>query len=173
MATNLQFIKEFEITGGLVQTLDCDNIFSDSYDVYFFTVSLKESSPGNDQWIRMRLIDNSGSVISDSEYDYAQLTMPSNSSFYDTARGAGQDNLTYAGIGYADDTGNSSSMYVYNPYDSSSYTFLTAQASTTVTNIGYGTKGIGVHKSAETIRGLRFYTTTYWGSGKVSVYGVK
>ena len=110
MSTNLQFIKQFEITGGLVQTLDCDNIFSDSYDVYFFTVSLKESSPGNDQWIRMRLIDNSGSVISDSEYDYAQLTMPSNSSFYDTARGAGQDNLTYAGIGYADDTGNSSSM---------------------------------------------------------------
>jgi len=171
MATNLQFIQQFEITG-TVQTLDCDNIFSTNYDVYFFSYELKESSSGNDQWIRMRLIDNSGSVISDSEYDYAQLVLPSNATYYQTV-GVAQDNWTYAGVGYSDDTGNAGSIYIYSPNDSGSYTYLTTQASSTVTNIAYGTKGIGVHKVAETIRGLRFYTTTYWGSGTVSVYGVK
>lgn len=172
MATNLQFIQKFEVTG-TVQTLDCDNVFTDKYDVYFFKVALKESSSGNDQWIRIRLIDNSGSVISDSEYDYAQLVMPSNTSFYDTNRATGQDVILYSGIGYTDDTGNGGSLYVYNPNDSSSYTFFQAQAGSTVGNVLYGTKGIAVHKSAETIRGIRFLSTAYWGSGTVSVYGVK
>ena len=172
MATNLEFIQEFEVTG-TVQTLDCDNIFSDRYDVYYLTVALKESSAGNDQWIRIRLIDNAGSVISDLEYDYAQLTMPSNSAFFDTTRGTSQAQILYGGIGYSDDTGNGGSLYVYNPYNSSSYTFLQAQAGSTVGNVLYGTKGISVHKSAETIRGIRLLTTAFWGSGKVSVYGVK
>ena len=172
MSTNLQFIKEFEITGTLVQNFDCDNIFSSDYDAYFFTYELKESSSGNDQWVRMRLIDSSGSVISDSEYDYAQLVLPSNATYYQTV-GVAQDNWTYAGVGYSDDTGNAGSIYIYSPNDSGSYTYLTTQASSTVGNTLYGTKGIGVHKAAETIRGLRFYTTTYWNSGSVSVYGVK
>ena len=172
MATNLEFIQEFEVTG-TVQTLDCDNIFSDRYDVYYLTVALKESSAGNDQWIRIRLIDNAGSVISDLEYDYAQLTMPSNSAFFDTTRGTSQAQILYGGIGYSDDTGNGGSLYVHNPYNSSSFTFLQAQAGSTVGNVLYGTKGISVHKSAETIRGIRLLTTAFWGSGKVSVYGVK
>jgi len=172
MATNLEFINSFEVSG-TVQLLDCDNIFSDTYDVYYFDVALKESSAGNDQWIRIRLIDNAGSVISDLEYDYAQLTMPSNSAFFDTTRGTSQAQILYGGIGYSDDTGNGGSLYVYNPYNSSSYTFLQAQAGSTVGNVLYGTKGISVHKSAETIRGIRFLTTAFWGSGKVSVYGVK
>jgi hypothetical protein len=172
MATNLEFINSFEVSG-TVQLLDCDNIFSDKYDVYYLTVALKESSAGNEQWIRIRLIDNSGSVISDSEYDYAQLTMPGNSAYYDTGRATGQAQILYSGIGYTDDTGNGGGLYVYNPNDSSSYTFLQAQAGSTVGNVLYGTKGISVHKSTETIRGIRFLTTAYWGSGKVSVYGVK
>jgi len=172
MSTNLEFIQEFEVTG-TVQTLDCDNVFTDKYDVYYLTVALKESSAGNAQWIRMRLIDNSGSVITASEYDYAQLVMPSNSGFYDTNRASGQNVILYGGIGYTDDTGNGGSLYVYNPNDSSSYTFLQAQAGSTVGNVLYGTKGISVHKSTETIRGIRFLTSAYWGSGTVSVYGVK
>ena len=171
MATNLEFINSFEVTG-TVQSLDCDNIFSDKYDVYYLTVALKESSAGNDQWIRMRLIDNSGSVITASEYAYAQLNLISNTSFNES-RSGGTTAILYGGIGYSDDTGNGGSLYVYNPNDSSSYTFLQAQSGSTVGGTLYGGKGISVHKSAETIRGINFHTTAYWGSGKISVYGVK
>jgi len=171
MATNLQFIQEFEVTG-TVQSLDCDNVFTDKYDVYFLKVALKESSAGNDQWIRMRLIDNSGSVITASEYDYAQLTLIASSSFSEL-KGTGQAQILYGGIGYSDDTGNGGGLYVYNPNDSSSYTFLQAQSGSTVGGTLYGGKGISVHKSAETIRGINFHTTAFWGSGTVSVYGVK
>ena len=112
MATNLEFIQEFEVTG-TVQSLDCDNIFSDKYDVYYLTVALKESSAGNDQWIRMRLIDNSGSVITASEYAYAQLNLISNTSFNES-RSGGTTAILYGGIGYSDDTGNGGSLYVYS-----------------------------------------------------------
>ncbi len=171
MATNLEFITSFEVTG-TVQSLDCDNIFSDEYDVYYLTVALKESSSGNDQWIRMRLIDNAGSVITATEYAYAQLNLIANTSFNE-GRSGGANAILYGGIGYSDDTGNSAGLYVYNPNDSSSYTFLQAQSGSTVGGTLYGGKGISVHKSAETIRGINFHTTAYWGSGTVSVYGVK
>lgn len=171
MAGNLEFINSFEVTS-TVQSLDCDNVFSADYDVYYLTVALKESSAGNDQWIRIRLIDNAGSVITASEYDYAQLVMPANASFYDTNRATGQAQILYGGIGYTDDTGNGGGLYVYNPNDSSSYTFLQAAAGSTIGNVLLGTKGISVHKSAETIRGINFHTTAFWGSGTVRVYGL-
>ena len=38
MASNLEFIGKFEVTG-TVQTLDCDNVFSDAYKSYFIKVS--------------------------------------------------------------------------------------------------------------------------------------
>ena len=171
MATNLQFIQKFEVTG-TVQTLDCDNVFTDKYDLYYLKVALKESSAGNDQWIRIRLIDNTGTVITASEYDYAQLNLISNSSFVES-RATGQAQILYGGVGYTDDTGNGAGLYVFNPNDSSSYTFLKGQGGSTVGGTLYGTKGISVHKSAETIRGINFHTTAFWGSGTVSVYGVK
>jgi len=170
MAGSLEFINSFEVTG-TVQFLDCDNIFSDKYDVYYLTVALKESSPGNDQWIYTRLIDNSGTVITASEYDYAQLNLISNASFTDT-RAVGANGILFGGIGYSDDTGNSAGVYIYNPNDSSSYTFLQAQSGSTVSGTLWGGKAISVHKSAETIRGIRFYTINYWGSGTVRVYGL-
>ena len=171
MAGNLEFIQEFTVSG-TVQSLDCDNVFSADYDVYYLTVALKESSPGNDQWIRMRLIDNTGTVITATEYAYAQLNLIASGSFNESKSG-GANAILFGGIGYSDDTGNGGGLYVYNPNDSSSYTFLQAQSGSTVGGTLYGGKAISVHKSAETIRGINFHTTAFWGSGTVSVYGVK
>ena len=64
-------------------------------------------------------------------------------------------------------------MYVYNPSNSSRYTYVTGTSSSTVGTVYYGVKGTGVHKSTETLRGINFHTTTYWKSGKVLIYGVK
>ena len=171
MATNLQFIDSFEVSG-TVQSLDCDNIFSSNYDVYYLTIKFQESSAGNDQWTRIRLIDNAGSVITASEYDYAQFNQISNTSFVQS-RATGQAQILYGGVGYSDDQTNGAQLYVFNPNDSSSYTFLLGQGASSVGTVLYGTRAISVHKSAETIRGINFHTTAFWGSGKVSVYGVK
>jgi hypothetical protein len=67
-------------------------------------------------------------------------------------------------------------LYFFNPYNSSSYTFLNMQVSaysTGTPQLG-GQKGIAVHKSAETITGFRYFVTSdNITSHNVSVYGVK
>lgn len=173
MATNLEFITNFQESGQVTQIIDCDNVFSDKYDVYCIKLYALESSAGNNQWVRIRYIDNTGSVITASEYDYAQLTMPSNSAFYEN-RGTSQNNILYSGIGFTDSTGDNGIVYIYNPYNSSSYTFSQGQSSFMVGTVNYGAKGISVHKSAQTIRGIRFYTDpAAMGAWDISFYGVK
>ena len=51
--------------------------------------------------------------------------MNSNAAFYET-KNTNQSADSYSGIGYADDTGNGGTMYVFNPYNNSSYTFMIA-----------------------------------------------
>ena len=173
MATNLEFITNFQASGQKTQIIDCDNVFSDNYDVYCIKLYALENTAGNNQWVRIRYIDNTGTVITASEYDYAQLTMPSNAVFYEN-RATSQNNILYSGIGFTDDTGDNTIFYVYNPYNSSSYTFQMGQSSFMVGSVVYGAKGISVHKSAETIRGIRFYTDpAAMGAWNISFYGGK
>ena len=68
--------------------------------------------------------------------------------------------------------------YIYNPYDSSSYTFTTLQnathyiASSTPTLISR--KYIGVHKVAEQITGINIFTANPTiTNATINVYGVK
>ena len=74
--------------------------------------------------------------------------------------------------------GGNANFYIYNPYDSSSYTFMLGQGAggyDTANNRFRGAKQIGVHKSAEQITGIHFLSSS--GSFNfdvtISVYGVK
>ena len=65
-------------------------------------------------------------------------------------------------------------IYIFNPYDSSSYTFAKYQSSG---DIGLGSKTIGVYKVADQVTGLQFKPENAYASAKfdmdISVYGVK
>jgi hypothetical protein len=169
MATNLQFIKE--ASGSGVTTLAVTDCFSAAYDVYFLTVTKADFASNAYVWTRF--IDSSGSLINQTEYDYASLDMYANASFSEL-RGTGQSsipNLALSQSGTADFGGIT--MYIYNPYDSSSYTFVTAQSST-FSSYGRGSKLIGVHKSAEQLSGIELNRSA--GDAfdmEIKVYGVK
>ena len=67
MATNLQFITSVEITSG-VTTVNVDNVFSDNYDVYYCqVVGVFHDTDISNGIEGYRLIDNSGSVITQNE----------------------------------------------------------------------------------------------------------
>ena len=67
--SNLRLINETEITS-TVSSVDVQNVFSSDFDIYKITVAINESSAGNQEWIRLRLINSgSGSIITASEYD--------------------------------------------------------------------------------------------------------
>tara|TARA_R100001480_G_C4633022_1_gene168237 strand:- start:55 stop:585 length:531 start_codon:yes stop_codon:yes gene_type:complete len=176
MAGSLQLVKK--VTGSDVNTLSITNCFSDKYDIYKVVGHTAEYRPTDTNVIDLRIqfIDSGGSVISGSEYDTARLTMKAESSF-DNDR---QTSATYMYgtmlFGNYDNAGMVN--YIYNPNNSSSFTFMIGQGAggyDTSNNRFRGAKQISVHKSAEQISGIHFISSS--GSLNfdvtISVYGVK
>jgi hypothetical protein len=172
MATNLEFIKS--ASGTSVASLDVTYCFSADYDVYYLTWSLNIS--GTAGYAQAYLLDSGGSTLTGTDYDYATLEMYANASFVE-ARATSQQ--FWRGIGaYQDDgKGYGFSAYIYNPFDSSSYTFVTSQSGSMVTanTVFMGNKNIGVYKQASSVYGIRLTnsTPTSYEYINASVYGVK
>ena len=175
---NLEFINSTSVSSG-VTTVNVDNVFSADYDVYYCNIiGLYHNVNVSNGVEGIRFIDSGGSVISASEYDYATLNLKSYTTFTET-RGTSDTRIWLGQITdqLADSGGANVGFYIFNPYDSSSYTFVTSQASGRNTSESLaGSKGIGVHKVAETIRGFQLYESNAartFGGGQINVYGVK
>ena len=170
MATNLEFIKS--VSGSSVSTLSLTNCFSAEYDVYLMSIS--KADFGGNAYTQIRYIDNGGSVISANEYDFAVLDMYANSSFAEL-KGTSQSSIPNFALAQsgADDFGGITAL-IYNPFDSSSFTFSTIQSSS-FSSAGRGSKHIGVHKSAEQLSGLQINRSdgATMDNLTINLYGVK
>jgi|TARA_R100000030_G_scaffold69014_1_gene52851 hypothetical protein len=173
MAGSLELIKKVSGTSN-VSSFDVTNVFSDKYDVYKIVSMIQTDAAFLE--VPMRLLDSGGSEISAAEYDRAFLELRSSTTF-GQGKGTGQTSIIRTmrtGTGAAA-TGNNV-IYIHNPFDSSSFTFLHYQVagwSTGTPQLG-GQKGCAVHKSAETISGFKYFVSSdNITSHNVSVYGVK
>jgi len=171
MAGNLEFIKS--TTGSSVTSLDVTDCFSADYDVYQF--NLVQFDRATADFAGIRFLDSGGTVITANEYDWAHMNMRSYSTF---AERRATNNSYIDGLAYSQttslDTTTGAVWNIFNPYESSSYTFTKGQSSVMVD--GYGVtafKAIGVHKSAEQITGFQIYTAGTSFNATVKVYGVK
>jgi len=172
MATNLQFIKSVSSTAS-VSSVDITSCFSSEYDSYMLSFADLDTDGAGDENINIRLLDSSGSVISQNEYDYADLVLRYAASFTEIKE-TGQAEWTFGG-GYvaASNVGSTGfTAYFHDPHDSSSFTFFQHEQSGTAGHSGQ--KYIGVHKSAEQISGIKIYVD----NGTIerlsaSIYGVK
>jgi hypothetical protein len=172
MAGNLEFINETSFTD--VASVNIDNVFSADYDVYKMTFDVEKYSGGAVS-VEHRLIDSSGSVITASEYDVALLKLGSAFGFTEEKYTSGDDMRGLGVIGASSTNNTQGVAYIFNPYNSSSYTFLLTQSSyyydaSPTSHFSY--KGIQVHKSAETIRGLNIYSVSGNYQGIVRTYGL-
>ena len=169
MAGSLEFIKS--ATSSSSSTASISDVFTSSYDVYAISLDWVKQTSAN---VNLRLIDSGGSVISDSEYDMAYLNTASFGSFFQY-RQTGQ--TSFPELFFASTTlGGGVIAYIFNPNDSSSYTFLQAQHSGYYDGAGGGGQGrkiIGVHKVAEQITGLQLVCGSGTISATINVYGVK
>ncbi len=169
MATNLEFIKQ--VNGTSVSSLSVTDCFSADYDVYQITVR-QDTAAGNS--VKTQLIDSGGSTITTSNYAYAQYQMRSNTSFSDADRSASTDSMRLFLQGTED---SGATMYIFNPYSSSSYTFGQAQQSVYYGGAGIpliGMKTIGALKLTTSCTGIKFTPINpNFTDIEVSVYGVK
>jgi hypothetical protein len=172
MATNLQFIKSVSSSSS-VTSVDITDCFSANYDVYMLSFADIDIDGAGDENIDIRLLDSVGTAISASEYDYAGLVLRYSTTFSEVRETSASQFLYGAGYVSASDVGAGGLIaYIYNPFDSSSYTFFQHQQANTAGASGF--KYIGVHKSAEQITGIQIRVD----SGTIerlsaSIYGVK
>lgn len=176
MPTDLHFITK--VTGTNVNTLSITDCFTDQFDVYKVVGHTAEYYPTGTDVIDLRIqfIDSSGSVVSGSEYDTARMTMKAESGF-DKDR---QEGTTYMyGTMLFGDYDNAGMVnYIFNPSNSSSYTFMQGQGAggyASSSNRFRAAHQLGVHKSAEQITGIHFLSSngSYNFDVTISVYGVK
>ena len=171
MKPSLEFIKS--ASGTSVTTIDITDCFTSEYDVYAITMNNLSGSSGSPSQVSLRFIDNTDTPITNAQYDTATLQLRSNNTGIEN-RNTNQTDSEL--LGYADLTPESSSyvFYVFNPTDTSSYTFFTVQSSVAVSAILHSFKGIGVLTETTEVTGIQFLAHAFnFVSGKVSVYGVK
>ena len=172
MATNLEFIKS--ASGTSVTALDLTDCFSDKYDVYYLTSSL-DIGTGAGYW-EAYLLDSGGSTLTGLHYDTANLELQANNPFAEY-RITNQSFWRDLGAYQDDGKGYGLSMYIYNPFDSSSYTFVQSSSAGMYVSdtVLFGGKGIGVYKQASTVYGIRLTNSgpATYDYISASIFGVK
>jgi len=168
---NLEFIKS--ASGTSVSSLSVTDCFSADYDVYQAVIGVSELTTGYG-WVNLRFLDSSGTEINQTEYDYASLGLLAYSTFIEEKNTSVTyiDRILHISTDF---TGSNTFINIYNPYDSSSYTFTQSQSNG---NLGpsyfVGNKAIGVHKVAEQLSGIILYPPSgNFANIDISVYGVK
>ena len=177
MATNLEFIKALDFNSSPTSaTLVVDECFSSKYQNYYVNITKVDGNlSGYPLWLRF--LDSSGSAINQSEYDFASIQMNDNSSPSDlkTANTTLINYVGFSGSGSLDDDtyDTGSSIYIYNPFDSTCFTYVTAQASGVNNSNGLkGFKTIGCHKVTESVRGFQIGGHSAFYGCNINVYGI-
>ena len=172
MATNLQYISDFEATDAVF--VNATNVFTDVYDVYQIHV-LEAINSDQSDWFYMRFLDSSGNSITQAEYSYGYRNMRSYMGFandYANSPTSFRVGYTYGGTINV----SNSIITVYNPYESNSFTYVTYEASNYINGSTVaGIQGGASHKSAESLSGFQIYFTSSNAGQKLKgkVYGVK
>ena len=176
--SNLRLINE-TVVDSFVTSVNINNIFNADFDIYKIVISDTEpnSVPATDLInLRPRFINSSGSVISSSNYAKANVLMKADASFdNDKSSSAtflyGRDNI-------GNYTSSGSVTYIFNPFSSSSFTFMIGQGSggfDTGNNRFRANKQIGVLKQSNIITGMNYFSSnsSYSFKGKFRTYGLR
>ena len=78
--SNIRLINETEITSSQSSTT-VNNIFSSDYDIYKIVVNDFSQAGATETAISMRYVNSASSILTDSNYDYAFLTMKTEAAF--------------------------------------------------------------------------------------------
>ena len=176
MADSFNYINSFTVSSGTT-TFNCDNVFSADYDKYMISFNgIYHDIDVSNGIEGFRLINSTGGIESSTLYSYCVRYM-------DYGAGGGDNysvtdrNFLFFGL-YADqlsDGSGNATVYVHRPYDSATYTWFSSQAIGFNSSSGYTNTGLGVFKSAKTIRGFQLYESNAartFGGGTIDVWGI-
>ena len=172
--SNLRLINETEITSS-VSSASITNIFNSDYDIYKVIVKNLATVGANATRVDGRLINTSGSVITASSYDRAELSMHTHTSYQELK--STNENIMYDFLPATDLSPefSSSVIYFFNPFSSSSYTFMLIQGFASIGGQHRSAKSIFVLEQVSSIAGLQLISGAgdNFISGTVRTYGLR
>tara|TARA_B100001559_G_C16418166_1_gene583768 strand:+ start:628 stop:1143 length:516 start_codon:yes stop_codon:yes gene_type:complete len=165
----IRFIKEQSASS--VNSISITDIFNEDFDTYNIQYVGGNYSGGTS--LDGRLINSSGSIVSDSNYDYARSILKSTTGEYDNYsanqsyfRSLGEVGHTFAGNGW-----------IVNPYDKLLPTFLINQNSAGQGGGAnyFGMKTTSVYTNHISATGLNLFTDNTSASMDITVrvYGLR
>ena len=164
-----------ETTASSVSNVSVTNVFNDDFNIYKIALEIKGVASGSG-WVNLNFINSSDSVIS-TNYAWANKALLSYASFVDnkSASASVLDNIIHLDSNL--NTGSGATMYIFNPYNSSSYTHLINKSSGLGFSSGalaIGAKSIGVLKQTDIITGFRINPddTTTFTEIKIRTFGL-
>ena len=171
--SNLRLLNETTATS--VSTMSVTDVFTTDFDIYKITLY---SSSATEKEDHIQFINSGGSFVNSSSYDYAQLFMRSYQSFSEV-RDTSDTKLRLI-TGSEDNFGGNAIIYVFNPTNTSSFTFILSQMSR-----GYdlqndngfdmdSNKNIGILKQQSSITGFHlFNSSTATSDYTARTYGLR
>ena len=156
----------------MTSAIDFTNVFTDKYDVYFLETKKVQSSV-NGYTVGIQFYE-SGVLESAGVYQYGLQGGRTNGTFGE-GRSTTEAHI-HIGADTNTDSGNSSNSYtyIYNPTNSSKYTFLTMHATGQYDAVANFRFGGGVLPQASTVDGFRLKCTTTGNiTGEFFLFGVK
>lgn len=173
MATSLQFIKKETLTSE-ANNLSITNCFSANHDVYKIIITKVDTTAVMN--MRIRFIKSDDSIDSTAKYDSAVQVLRSYTSISEQ-RHTGQTYWRYTASSQSASSfaGNGVEITMYNPFDSSSYTFCKNNSAGFLEGSGiYAPHGIGVHRVEQSNTGFQMLSSNgNYEVLEVAVYGVK
>jgi len=156
--SNLRLINETIVSNDSVSAISVTDVFSADFDIYKVTVSNLTTVGSTQTRMFLRYINSSGSVVTASNYDNANHELWSNTT-YDEERDTNTDK--HRAMGYSDKApeGMNAVYYFFNPFSSSSYSFILGQTSLSQITTYQSNKGIGVLKQSASMTGFQLLET--------------
>ncbi len=164
----MNFLEHFA-TDGRVSTFDLQNIFGKGYNEY--RIYLKIIDGGGGGYMGLRVYDNSNTLVSGNEYQYASKEFKSSGSYDSTWFSSNADQIAPIVTGVnASKQGGGAVIRIFNA-DIAKFTFFTFEGVSQDSNF-HAAVGKACHKTAEIISGIRLVNS---GSKELTatIYGVE
>ena len=171
----LRLINETTFTG--VSSVNIENVFSADFDIYKLSLNISKTSSGVVS-IEHRLINSSGNHVAASNYDFTNLKVDSGAAFTQSDKTENGNDIRGLGQTGTDVNTHASNAvaYYFNPFSSSTYTFLTMQSSyfaDASPDRYFGYKGIAVLKQTASMTGINIFSTSGNYAGTARIYGLR
>lgn len=172
--SNLRLINETTVSAS-TSSVDVTDVFSADYDIYKITTNNFSTVGTTQTALDMRFINASGSVITASNYDYAYLNMKADTTFAETRATNSSFIDNFFGVPDQSPEGASSVTYVFNPFSSSSYSFVLNQSSRAEAGNFRSQKYIAVLKQTASMTGFQLFETFTrpFDEGVIRTYGLR